>query len=129
MSKKKILSENNPRYGKSLVSRRVLKRMGIPVIRLNMGLLGKVENEKGLRKAIKILEKPLPWEEQRTTSKKLTKKEVQDHFVSLMNSCVEGYDGTWDPTGEGREGFDAMLSELRDLAKHYGVDISSVKGA
>jgi len=109
MSKKKILSENNPRYGKSLVSRRVLKRMGIPVIRLNMG--------------------PLPWEEQRTTSKKLTKKEVQDHFVSLMNSCVEGYDGTWDPTGEGREGFDAMLSELRDLAKHYGVDISSVKGA
>ena len=60
------------------------------------------------------------------SKKKLTKKEVQDHFVSLMNSCVEGYDGTWDPTGEGRDGFDAMYNGLYLLAKHFGVDVSSV---
>jgi hypothetical protein len=58
---------------------------------------------------------------------KKTQKEVQKDFIALLNSCVEGTDGTWDPTGEGSEGFEAMHSILRGLAGHFKVDISKAK--
>lgn len=53
-----------------------------------------------------------------------SQNEVEDDFVALLNSC---HDGTWDPTGEGREGFEAMHSILTGLAKHFKVDISKAK--
>ena len=62
------------------------------------------------------------------SSKKLTKKNVQENFVVLINSCVEGYTGEWDPTGEGKEGFLSMRDLLEDLAKYLKIDISKAKG-
>jgi hypothetical protein len=48
---------------------------------------------------------------------------VQDEIKTLMNSCVEGYDGTWDcTTDEGREGFKAMYYGLEKMAKRLKVD-------
>ena len=57
------------------------------------------------------------------TTKKLTPKEVRSEFVSLMNSCVEGYTGEWDPSGEGRDGFEAMYNGIKKLARHYKVNV------
>jgi hypothetical protein len=57
----------------------------------------------------------------------LSNNDVQDEFVTLMNSCEEGYTGTWDPTGEGRDGFEAMYQSLKKLAVHFKVDISKAK--
>jgi hypothetical protein len=59
--------------------------------------------------------------------KKLTPEDIQNEFTSLINSCVEGYTGEWDPSGEGRDGFEAMAQGLRKLASHYKVDVSDAK--
>ena len=59
--------------------------------------------------------------------KSKTDKDIENDFVALLDSCVEGFDGSWDPTGEGREGFEDMHSLLIGLAKHYKVDISKAK--
>lgn len=59
--------------------------------------------------------------------KKLSKKEIQRKFVALMNSCMEGRTGEWDPTGEGAESFDPMYWDLQKLAKHFGVNVSEAK--
>ena len=58
---------------------------------------------------------------------KLTKKERTEAFVRLLNSCEEGYTGTWDPSGEGAEGFIAMYDALLALAYHYKIDVSEAK--
>lgn len=57
----------------------------------------------------------------------MNKKKVQETFVALMNSCVEGYTGEWDPTGEGLDGFEVMYDQLAKLAEHYGVKVPGVK--
>ena len=33
---------------------------------------------------------------------KVTKAEAQRELIAILNSCVEGYTGEWDPTGEGQ---------------------------
>lgn len=58
----------------------------------------------------------------------MSAKEIKEAFVTLLNSCAEGYTGEWDPTGEGKDGFVAMHGLLVDLADHYKVDISKAKG-
>lgn len=60
-------------------------------------------------------------------NKNMTPKDVKAEFTTLLNSCVEGYDGTWDPTGEGRDGFEAMYQGLQKLARHFKVDTSEAK--
>lgn len=57
----------------------------------------------------------------------LSYDEIEREFTTLINSCVEGYTGEWDSTGEGREGFEAMAEGLKKLARHFKVDISKVK--
>jgi hypothetical protein len=57
----------------------------------------------------------------------LSTERIQEIFVALLNSCTEGYTGEWDPTGEGRDGFEAMASNLMELAIHYNVDVSDAK--
>jgi hypothetical protein len=57
----------------------------------------------------------------------ISQNEVQFEFTTLLNSCVEGYDGTWDPTGEGRDGFEAMYQGLQKLARHFKVDVTKAK--
>lgn len=57
----------------------------------------------------------------------LTSDEIQEEFTTLINSCVEGYTGEWDSSGEGRDGFEAMAYGLRKLASHYKVDVSEAK--
>jgi hypothetical protein len=50
----------------------------------------------------------------------LTKKEVLGLLKAVISSCQEGYDGTWDCTGEGKEGFMDMaycLEQVRDYIK------------
>jgi len=54
-------------------------------------------------------------------------KEVEKDFIALLNSCVEGQNGEWDPTGEGREGFEDMHRLLTGLARHFKVDISKAR--
>lgn len=58
---------------------------------------------------------------------KLSKKEVKENFKALMNSCAEGFTGEWDPSGEGRDGFEAMYDQLQKLADHFRVDVTGVK--
>lgn len=58
----------------------------------------------------------------------LTPDEIQKDFIALINSCVEGYTGEWDPLNEGRTGFESMEELLRKLARHYKVDVSEAKG-
>jgi hypothetical protein len=57
----------------------------------------------------------------------LSSEDIQGEFTSLINSCVEGYTGEWDSTGEGRDGFEAMAEGLRKLARYYNVDVSDAK--
>ena len=64
----------------------------------------------------------------------MTKKAVtrldklhSSQFISLMNSCAEGYTGEWDPSGDGRDGFMAMYDGLERLAKQFNVDVSKAK--
>ena len=59
--------------------------------------------------------------------KKKIDEEVQREFTALINSCVEGYTGEWDSTGEGRDGFEAMAEGLKKLARYYNVDVSDAK--
>jgi len=54
----------------------------------------------------------------------MTKKSIQEIFIALINSCVEGYTGEWDSSGEGKEGFISMKDLLEDLAKYFKIDIS-----
>ena len=61
-------------------------------------------------------------------NKVMTKKDVQKDFTVLINSCVEGYIGEWNTTGEGLDGFLAMKEILERLAKHFKVDVSSARG-
>ena len=58
---------------------------------------------------------------------KLIKKTVREDFIALIDSCVEGYTGDWDTTGEGRDGFNAMYDLLKKLADSFGVDVSKAK--
>lgn len=53
--------------------------------------------------------------------------EREDTFIALLDSCAEGLSGEWDPTGEGKQGFEAMYESLLELAKHYRVDVSTAK--
>ena len=57
----------------------------------------------------------------------MTPDEIQKDFTALINSCVEGYTGEWDPTGEGKSGFEDMAEVLKRLARHYKVDVSEAK--
>lgn len=57
----------------------------------------------------------------------MDKKKVQQYFVALMNSCVEGYTGEWNPTGEGAGAFTSMYDQLMALAEHFKVDVSKAK--
>jgi hypothetical protein len=59
--------------------------------------------------------------------KQQAEKEVQERFIALINSCVEGYTGEWDPSNEGRGGFEDMRDQLVELAEFYKVDISDAK--
>ena len=59
--------------------------------------------------------------------KKQVDREIKDEFTTLINSCVEGYTGEWDSSGEGRDGFEAMAEGLRKLAEYYNVDVSDAK--
>ena len=54
--------------------------------------------------------------------KKFTAADVEMRFQVLIDSCDEGYDGTWDSsTQEGREGFMAMRDGIVDLIKYFNV--------
>ena len=55
------------------------------------------------------------------------KKVVTEELRYLMDSCVEGYNGDWDPTGEGREGFAAMYSGLLTIARTLGIVVRGAK--
>lgn len=59
--------------------------------------------------------------------KKQVNKELQNNFISLINSCVEGYTGEWVPSDEGNMGFGAMAEDLRELAEYFNVDVSEAK--
>lgn len=41
---------------------------------------------------------------------------IKDNLQALYDSCYEGYDGVWDPTGEGKDGFMDMCSLIREVA-------------
>ena len=73
-------------------------------------------------KAAKAIEKKL-----KATPDKLTKKAVREDLVALIDSCVEGYTGDWDPIGEGCDGFSDMYDLLKKLANNFGVDVSKAK--
>jgi len=49
---------------------------------------------------------------------------ITDVFDVLMASCMEGHDGTWDPTGEGRDGFLAMYDLLHGLKETVVAELS-----
>jgi hypothetical protein len=57
----------------------------------------------------------------------LSQNEVEEEFVSLIDSCVEGYTGDWDPTGEDKDGFVDMKESLEKLARHFKIDVSKSK--
>ena len=57
----------------------------------------------------------------KTVKKTYTNKDARLDFISIKLSCEEGLSGEWDPTGEGREGFEAMLELLDRIDKHYGI--------
>ena len=61
------------------------------------------------------------------STKNINVEEVRKEFISLINSCVEGYTGEWDSTGEGKDGFEAMANGLRELAKLFNVNVSEAK--
>ena len=52
---------------------------------------------------------------------------VARDLTAVMNSCVEGYSGEWDPMDEGAEGFQAMYQLLQRVADHYGIDTSEAR--
>ena len=58
----------------------------------------------------------------------MTPEQLQRKFISLMNSCAEGYTGEWDcSTDEGKDGFEAMHEGLQKLAEHFNIDVSEAK--
>ena len=60
---------------------------------------------------------------QNTTDEPLTKKELQEQFQSLINSCHEGYSGEWDCI-ESRGGFVAMAESIAYVASKLGVEVT-----
>jgi len=49
---------------------------------------------------------------------------IHKDFIAVMDSCVEGYTGEWEPSGEGLQD---MYYLLERVAKYYGIDTSTVK--
>lgn len=50
---------------------------------------------------------------------------LKDRLECLRNSCMEGFDGTWDcSTDEGREGFEPMAEDCEEIAKLLGITLS-----
>jgi hypothetical protein len=58
---------------------------------------------------------------------KVTKAEAQKELIVTLNSCVEGYTGEWDPSGEGRDGFEAMYQGLVKVAQAYKINIKQAR--
>lgn len=54
-------------------------------------------------------------------------KHVARDLITVMNSCVEGYSGEWDPMDEGAAGFQAMYQLLQRVADHYSIDTSEAR--
>lgn len=55
----------------------------------------------------------------------MTEKDVQEAFIALMNSCVEGQTGEWNcSTDEGKQSFEYMWKDLQKLAYHFKVDVN-----
>jgi hypothetical protein len=52
---------------------------------------------------------------------------LQDALSTVITSCDEGYEGTWDSgSDEGRDGFLAMKDELNLVAKTLGMEVSQI---
>lgn len=51
--------------------------------------------------------------------------DVAEDLIAVMDSCVEGYTGEWDSTGEGKDGFGDMYTILQRVADHFGIDTSN----
>lgn len=47
----------------------------------------------------------------------LEENSVWQELQTVFTSCYEGLDGTWDPTGEGAEAFEAMADKLQAVAR------------
>jgi hypothetical protein len=58
---------------------------------------------------------------------KVTKAEAQRELIAILNSCVEGYTGEWDPTGEGQGGFVSMYEGLVKIAQAYKINIKQAR--
>ena len=41
---------------------------------------------------------------------------IKKLLVNLRNSCLEGLDGTWDCSDEGRESFEPMADSCEEIA-------------
>ena len=48
---------------------------------------------------------------------------IKDNLQALYDSCYEGYEGVWDPTGEGKDGFIEMASLIREVAILLKIDL------
>jgi hypothetical protein len=47
-------------------------------------------------------------------------RKIKNNLIPTYKSCLEGYDGVWDPSGEGREGFICMADALAEVARLLG---------
>jgi len=57
----------------------------------------------------------------------MDKQSIQKNLIALLDSCVEGYSGEWDPDGEGKDGFIAMYDLLKSIAKDLNMDVSGAR--
>jgi len=53
--------------------------------------------------------------------------DIAEDLIAVMDSCVEGYTGEWDITGEGADGFQDMYRLLHKVANRFGIDVSEAK--
>jgi hypothetical protein len=55
------------------------------------------------------------------------KKQLKERLICLWNSCDEGFDGTWDCTGEGKDGFIAMEDGIEAIMALLGIKVNTDK--
>lgn len=50
-------------------------------------------------------------------------EEIAKRLTIVRDSSMGGFDGTWDPSGEGRDGFTAMAEDCGEISRMLGVEL------
>lgn len=53
----------------------------------------------------------------------MNKEKIRINLECLIASCIEGIDGSWNPIGEGADGFEAMIDQLQEIANELDIKI------